>query len=337
MSPIQEHSSTSSERMYGETSGETFEADPAMISNVSSSSLVLTDTLSTAALKSSSYSSENETGSGKEPGTWSSTKDETTAPCSESSIFLNGNLSDCESDVGVSVMAWEEALMNDELAKGDESDDFLSVNSNGTGKKGTNLSSLLTDLSPPFSSSLYCIITKFPPLYHTRPLDSLETSSGKDSVCVGIKSESSERSIKSTNSDDLPIQRLHSRNRSPGAVPRPLGGRFSDASVHINQCSAVAEILEKREKNGEMTEFGSSNLLETIDMALGRIPGSTSYRAEHLDSARDREGEGEVARDLFGQHRTDNHGDESKGEIITFNANNARNLPLCFDAAQTDQ
>jgi hypothetical protein len=78
-----------------------------------------------------------------------------------------------------------------------------------------------------------------------------------------------------------------------------------------------------------MTEFGSSNLLETIDMALGRIPGSTSYCAEHLDSARDREGEGEVARDLFGQHCTDNHGNESKGEIVTCNVNNATSLFSC--------
>ena len=155
MSPIQEHSSTSSERLYGETSGETFEADPAMISNVSSSSLVLTDNLSSAALKSSSFSSENETG--KEPGTWSSTKEELTAPCSESSIFLNGNLSDCESDVGVSVMAWEEALMNDELAKGDESDDFLSVNSNGTGKKGTYSLLYIIDVNPPSSYHILSI------------------------------------------------------------------------------------------------------------------------------------------------------------------------------------
>jgi hypothetical protein len=168
-------------------------------------------------------------------------------------------------------------------------------------------------------------------MFQICPFDLLEASNGKENACAGIKSESSERSTKSENSDDLPIQRLHSRNRSPGAVPRPQGGRFSDASVHINQCSAVAEILEKREKNGEMTEFGSTNLLETIDIALGRIPGSTTYRAEHLDSTRDTEGEreGEVARDLFGQHHNDGHGDESKGEALLITEY------LCFGKIQT--
>lgn len=126
---------------------------------------------------------------------------------------------------------------------------------------------------------------------------------------------------------------MHSRNRSPSSVPRPQGGRFSDASVHINQCSAVAEILEKREKNGETTEFGSTNLLETIDIALGRIPGSSSYRGEYLDSTKETEGETETetegeteeecATSLFEDHCSDNN--ESKGEAITIDASNPRN------------
>ena len=144
-----------------------------------------------------------------------------------------------------------------------------------------------------------------------------------ENIVVGVKSESCERSTKSPHSaDDLPIQRMHSRNRSPGSVPRPLGGRFSDASVHINQCSAVAEILEKREKNGEITEFGSTNLLETIDIALGRVPGSSSYRSEHIISTREREEEGEGDSSLFDEHYADN--DDSQGEDVTLDTDNWR-------------
>lgn len=135
MSPIQDQSSTINERLLGATSGETIEASPAVISSVSSSSLVASsETLSSSALKSSTFDSENEIV--EESSTWNSTKEEATAQCTESNIFLNGNLSDCESDVGVSVMAWEEANMNEELSKSEESDDFVSVNSNTTGKKG---------------------------------------------------------------------------------------------------------------------------------------------------------------------------------------------------------
>lgn len=116
---------------------------------------------------------------------------------------------------------------------------------------------------------------------------------------------------------------MHSRNRSPSSVPRPQGGRFPDASVHINQCSAVAEILEKREKNGEMTEFGSTNLLETIDIALGRIPGSSSYRTDQKSSGKGSRDAVDGANSLFHEH-CDNDESKSDGRRSGENVRNSK-------------
>lgn len=91
---------------------------------------------------------------------------------------------------------------------------------------------------------------------------------------AGVKSESSIGSpSKRYGSEELSNLRLPHRVRSPGSIARPLAGRFPETPFHVNQCSAVADILEKRDKGG-IHESGPPGFYETIDIGAGRIPRS---------------------------------------------------------------
>ena len=89
-----------------------------------------------------------------------------------------------------------------------------------------------------------------------------------------MKSESTVGSPqKRYGSEELSNLRVPHRVRSPGNSTRPLAGRFPETPFHTNQCSAVAEILEKRDKGG-LCESGSAGSYETIDINAGRVPRS---------------------------------------------------------------
>lgn len=91
---------------------------------------------------------------------------------------------------------------------------------------------------------------------------------------AGVKSESNIGSpSKRYGSEELSNLRLPHRVRSPGSIARPLAGRFPETPFHVNQCSAVGDILEKRDKGG-IHESSPPGFYDTIDIGAGRIPRS---------------------------------------------------------------